>query len=60
MNVTVAVIVPAMRELRETWHQFSNPWTTDATWTEAQLGVTATPIGEGAAATVAWWRSRIG
>ena len=54
------MFVPAMRELRETWHQFTSPWTTDATRTEAALGVTATPIDEGAAVTVAWWRGRGG
>ncbi len=53
------MFVPAMRELRETWHQFVHPWVTDATRTEAALGISATPIEEGAAATVGWWRSRL-
>jgi len=52
------VVVPLLRELRETWYQFDEPWTTDSTRTETELGVRATPLADGAAATVAWWRSR--
>lgn len=54
------VFIPVFRELRETWHQFAEPWTTDATRTEAALDVHATPLTEGALVTVAWWRGRIG
>ena len=52
------VVVPLLRELKETWYQFAEAWTTDSTRTEQELGVTATPVDEGAAATVAWWRAR--
>lgn len=51
------VVVPVFRELRETWYQFAEPWTTDSTRTETELGLRATPLDVGAAATVAWWRS---
>lgn len=53
------LVVPLFRELRETWYQFGEPWTTDSTRTEAALGVRATPLAEGAEVTVAWWRSRV-
>lgn len=59
--ITIAgLIVPMMRELKETWYQFAAPWITDSTHTETELGVRATSIEDGAAATVAWWRSRNG
>jgi nucleoside-diphosphate-sugar epimerase len=52
------VVVPLFRELKETWYQFAEPWTTDSTRTETELGVAPTPLDEGVAATVAWWRTR--
>lgn len=52
------VVVPLFREVKETWYQFAEPWTTDSARTEAALGVAPTPLDEGAAATVAWWRTR--
>lgn len=52
------VVVPLFRELKETWYQFAEPWTTDSTRTERELGIRATPLVEGAIATVEWWRSR--
>ncbi|MFM7755220.1 MAG: NAD-dependent epimerase/dehydratase family protein [Actinomycetota bacterium] len=52
------IAVPMLRELKETWYQFAEPFTTDSTRTEAELGIGATSIEDGAAATVAWWRSQ--
>lgn len=49
---------PMMRALKETWYQFAEPWVTDSALTEQTFGLSATPLSEGAAATVAWWRSR--
>ena len=54
----LGLFVPAMRELKETWYQFAEPFVTDSTLTEQTFGLTATPLAEGAAATVAWWRAR--
>jgi len=48
---------PMMKGLQETWYQFAEPWVTDSTLTEQTFGLTATPLAEGAAATVAWWRA---
>jgi nucleoside-diphosphate-sugar epimerase len=50
---------PTMRELKETWYQFAEPWIVDSTLTEQTFGLPATSIEEGAAATVDWWRSRM-
>ena len=52
------VVVPLFRELKETWHQFSEEWITDSTLTETALGVKPTPLDEGVTTTVEWWRSR--
>lgn len=54
------LVVPLFREVKETWYQFTEPWTTDSTRTETELGVAPTSLDEGAAATVAWWRSHSG
>lgn len=47
---------PTMKALQEVWYQFDRPWITDSTLTEQTFGLTATPLEDGAAATVAWWR----
>lgn len=52
------LFVPLFRELKETWYQFAEPWSTDSTRTESELGITPTSLDDGAAATVAWWRSQ--
>lgn len=49
---------PVMRALQETWYQFAEPWVTDSTLTEQTFGLTATPLAEGAARTIAWWRTQ--
>ena len=54
----MGVFNPMMKALLETWYQFDQPWTTDSSLTERTFGLTATPLAEGAAATVAWWRQR--
>lgn len=52
------VFSPMMRGLKEVWYQFADPWITDSTLTEQTFGLTATPLAEGARATVDWWRAR--
>lgn len=49
---------PMMKGLQETWYQFAEPWVTDSTLTEQTFGLQATPLTEGAAATVAWWQAK--
>lgn len=48
-----------MKALQEVWYQFDQPWVVDATHTEQTFGLSATPLADGAAATVAWWRQRL-
>jgi len=50
---------PMMKGLLETWYQFAEPWVTDSTLTEQTFGLHATPLAEGTAATVAWWRTQL-
>jgi nucleoside-diphosphate-sugar epimerase len=54
----LGLVLPMMRELQETWYQFSEPFVTDSTLTESTFSLTATPLHEAAAATVAWWRNQ--
>lgn len=54
------LVVPLFRELKETWYQFAEPWTTDSSVTETELGVAPTSLDDGATATVAWWNSQPG
>ena len=54
----MGIFNPTMRALLETWYQFDQPWTTDSSLTERTFGLSATPLAQGAAATVAWWRQR--
>ena len=54
----LGLVMPVMRELKETWYQFAEPFVTDSTLTETTFGLTATGLAEGAAATVQWWRDQ--
>ena len=50
---------PMMKGLQETQYQFAEPWVTDSTLTEQTFGLSATPLPDAAAATVAWWRTHL-
>ncbi|MDO8391371.1 MAG: NAD-dependent epimerase/dehydratase family protein [Actinomycetota bacterium] len=58
MVQALGLAVPTMRGLTETWYQFDSPWITDSALTEHTFGLTATPLADAAAATVAWWKAR--
>ena len=58
MVQALGLVVPPMRGLTETWYQFDSAWITDSTLTEQTFGLSATPLGEGMATTVAWWREQ--
>ncbi|RYC11239.1 NAD-dependent epimerase/dehydratase family protein [Nocardioides zhouii] len=47
-----------MRELAETSYMFSRPFVMDSSASERLLGLAPTPLTDGMAPTVAWWRSR--
>lgn len=49
---------PSLRALKEVLYQFEQPWIVDASTTEHTFGLSATPLDQGAAETVAWWRRR--
>lgn len=51
---------PRLRELRETWHQFAGPFVLDSSAYTATFGERATLPDDAFAATVAWWRGRLG
>ncbi|GAB3534322.1 NAD-dependent epimerase/dehydratase family protein [Arthrobacter tecti] len=46
-----------MRELAEMLYQFEDPFIMDSTRSVALLGLQPTPLSEGAAATVDWWKA---
>jgi nucleoside-diphosphate-sugar epimerase len=54
------VAVKLFRELMETRYQWDEAFVADDRTTAARLGVTATPLAEAAAATVAWYRAHGG
>lgn len=54
-----AIVVPLLRELRETWYQWADPFVTDSTLTERTFGLEATPFADAATQTVAWWHTRL-
>ncbi len=49
---TMGLVIPVVRELDETAHQFEHPYIVDASATEAQFGLAATPWPEALQATV--------
>lgn len=54
----MGVVSRPMREMAETGYMFSRPFVMDSSASEARLGLSPTPIAEGLAATVAWWRAQ--
>ncbi len=54
----LGLAVPLLRELRETAYQRSRAYVLDSTAATAAFGITATPLEDGFAATIGWWRSR--
>ncbi len=49
---TMGLVIPIVRELDETAHQFERPFIVDSSATEAQLGLTATPWPQALPATL--------
>ena len=47
------LVVPTVRELRETLHQFEHDWVIDSSLAERTFGLTPTPLADGAHATIA-------
>lgn len=53
------VFVPFLKELRETRYQWDRPFVMDSTAFTSTFGDRATPVADGAAATILWWRGRL-
>jgi nucleoside-diphosphate-sugar epimerase len=52
------LFIPAARASVEMMYQFERPFEVDASRIEREFGLTATPLAEGLARTVAWYRRR--
>lgn len=50
--------VPFLRELPEVRYQFAEPFVLDSSAARATFGLTPTPLDDGLAQTVAWWRDQ--
>lgn len=55
----LGLFVPFMRELKETRYQFVRPFVLDSSAFTATFGLEPTPIDDGLAATIAWWRMHL-
>jgi nucleoside-diphosphate-sugar epimerase len=51
--------VPFLRELPRVRYQFAAPVVIDSSAAQNTFGVTRTPLGDGIATTVAWWRANV-
>ena len=54
----VGLVHRETRELVEVGHQFTAPFVIDSTASQERLGLAPTPLVDGLAATVAWWREQ--
>lgn len=52
------LFAPLLRELGEIRYQFAEPFVLDSSAAQETFGLAPTPLDEGLAATVAWWRQR--
>lgn len=52
------VAVPFLRELAEVRHQFTGPFVIDSSAAQQTFGLVPTPLEDGLAGTVAWWREQ--
>jgi nucleoside-diphosphate-sugar epimerase len=46
-----------MKELGDTLYQFRYPYILDTSHSERVLGLEPTPLADGTAATIAWWKA---
>jgi nucleoside-diphosphate-sugar epimerase len=54
----IGVVSPVVRELGEVRYQFTAPFVMDSSAFTSTFGLTATPLDQAAAATVAWWKDQ--
>ncbi len=55
---TAGLVAPMLREMGETRYQFDRPYLLDSSAFQAAFGMAPTPLDEGLAETIAWWRAR--
>ena len=51
------LFIPGAREMVEMMYEFTDPFVVDSSAIEAEFGLTPTPLDEGLARTVAWYRT---
>ena len=54
----MGLVSPMIRALGEVEYQFAKPFIVDASDTESELGIVATPLVEAFAETIGWWREQ--
>jgi nucleoside-diphosphate-sugar epimerase len=54
----VGLFSPPVREMGEMMYEFTNPFIVDSSKSDRVLGLSATPISEGLARTIAWYQKR--
>ncbi|MBY6411949.1 NAD-dependent epimerase/dehydratase family protein [Rhodococcus sp. BP-252] len=58
MMKSLGVVSGPIKELGDTLYQFEHPYVLDSSASEKMLGLRPTPLSDGAAATVAWWKDK--
>ncbi len=51
------LFIPGAREMVEMMYEFTDPFVVDSSATESEFGLTPTPLDDGLARTVAWYRA---
>lgn len=59
MLTVMGLFVPEVREMKEMYYEFAEPYVVDDSKFRATFGGSATPLADGIEATVAWYRSRL-
>lgn len=54
----LGLVSRSVREMAETGFMFDRPFVMDSTASEQRLGLSPTPLSDGLATTVAWWREQ--
>ena len=54
----VGLVSRQVKEMAETGYMFAKPFVMDSSASEERLGFGPTPLADGLARTVAWWRAQ--
>ena len=54
----LGLVSRSVREMAETGFMFDRPFVMDSSASEQRLGLSPTPLSDGLATTVAWWREQ--